>query len=112
MPIFQTGGYRVKASDVEKVKQAIKEFVAYVRESEPGTQMYLAWQQKDDPTHFLHLFIFQDEAAQARHGESDAVRRFESVYGPELVSDGVEFTDYAMVAGKRDRGGESGREAA
>lgn len=102
MPIYQTGGYRVKPGAVEKVKRAIKEFVAYVQANEPGTQMYLAWQQTDDPTHFLHLFIFEDEAAQVRHGESEAVKRFEAIYAPELASDEVEFTDYVMVAGKRD----------
>ena len=101
MPLYQTGGYRVKPSAVNKAKQAIKEFVAYVQANEPGTQMYLAWQQKDDPTRFLHLFIFADEAAQKRHGESDAVRRFEAVYSPELVGGEVVFTDYEMVAGKR-----------
>ena len=57
MPLYQTGGYRVKPSAVEKVKKAIKEFVAYVQANEPGTHMYLAWQKKDDPTCFLHLFI-------------------------------------------------------
>jgi quinol monooxygenase YgiN len=102
MPIFQTGGYRVKPAAVDQVKKAIKEFVTYVQANEPGTQMYLAWQQTDDPTHFLHLFIFEDEAAQVRHGQSEAVRRFEAVYGPELVGEEVEFTDYVMVAGKRD----------
>ena len=55
MPLYQTGGYQVKPSAVNKVKQAIKELVAYVQANEPGTQMYLAWQQKDDPTRFLHL---------------------------------------------------------
>ena len=74
MAIFQTGGYQVKASAVTKVKRAIQEFVEYVRTNEPGSQMYLAWQQKDDPTKFLHLFIFADAAAQKRHGESEAVR--------------------------------------
>lgn len=101
MPIYQTGGYRVKPSAVNKVKQAIKEFVAYVQANEPGTHMYLAWQQEDDPTHFLHLFIFEDATAQARHGESAAVRRFEAIYSPELVDREVVFTDYEMVAGKR-----------
>lgn len=101
MPLYQTGGYRVKPSAMNKVKQAIKEFVDYVKANEPGTQMYLAWQQTDDPTHFLHLFIFEDEAAQVRHGQSDAVKRFEEVYSPELVGEEVEFTDYVMVAGKR-----------
>jgi quinol monooxygenase YgiN len=100
LAIYQTGGYQVKASAVEKVKKAIQEFVAYVQANEPGTRMYLAWQQKDDPTRFLHLFIFEDEAAQARHGESDAVKRFESIYSPELVGGDVVFTDYEMIAGK------------
>ena len=100
MAIYQTGGYQVKASAVEKVKKAIKEFVAYVQANEPGTRMYLAWQQQDDPTRFLHLFIFEDEASQARHGESDAVKRFESIYSPELVGGEVVFTDYEMIAGK------------
>jgi quinol monooxygenase YgiN len=98
--IYQTGGYQVKASAVNKVKQAIKEFVSYVQANEPGTRMYLAWQQKDDPTRFLHLFIFEDAAAQERHGQSEAVKRFESVYSPELVGGDVVFTDYEMVAGK------------
>jgi quinol monooxygenase YgiN len=85
MPLYQTGGYQVKPSAVNKVKQAIKEFVAYVQANEPGTHMYLAWQQKDDPSHFLHLFIFKNAAAQTLHGQSEAVRRFESIYSPEWL---------------------------
>jgi quinol monooxygenase YgiN len=100
MAIYETGGYQVRSSGVNKVKQAIKEFVAYVQANEPGTQMYLAWQEKEDPTHFLHFFIFADEAARKRHGESEAVKRFEDVYTPELASDGVTFTQFEMVAGK------------
>lgn len=86
---------------MNKVKQAIKEFVAYVQADEPGAHMYLAWQQEDDPTRFLHLFIFENAAAQTRHGQSEAVKRFESIYRPELVGDEVVFTDYEMIAGKR-----------
>lgn len=100
MPIYQTGGYRVKPEAVEKVKQAIKVFVKYVQENEPGTKMYLAWQEKNDPTRFNHLFIFENEAAQARHGQSAAVRQFESTYSPELVGGEVVFTDYEMILGK------------
>ena len=100
MAIYQTGGYRVKPSAVEKVKEAIKVFVRHVQENEPGTKMYLAWQQKSDPTRFLHLFILEDAKAQARHGLSEAVKRFESVYSPELVGGDVVFTDYDMIAGK------------
>jgi len=100
MAIYQTGGYRVKPEAVEKVKQAIKVFVKYVQENEPGTKMYLAWQEKDDPTRFNHLFIFENEAAQARHGQSASVVRFEAAYSPELVGGDVVFTDYEMILGK------------
>ena len=101
MAIYQTGGYEVKASAVEKVKAAIQEFVRYVQGEEPGTLMYLAWQEQQNPTKFLHLFIFKDQAAMKKHGESEAVKRFESIYSPELVSKEVTFTDYEMIAAKR-----------
>jgi quinol monooxygenase YgiN len=98
MPIYQTAHYQVKPSAVEKVKNAIRTFVEYVKANEPRTRVYASWQQEDDPTRFVHIFIFEDEAAQTRHSESDAVRQFESAYSPELVGGPVVFTDYVLVA--------------
>ncbi len=98
MPIYQTATYQVKPQAVEKVKRAIDEFVRYVRDNEPGTRMYVAWQQQTDPTRFIHLFIFENEAAQSIRSESDAVKRFESIYSPELVGGDVVFTDFDQVA--------------
>ena len=101
MPIYQTAHYQVKASAVDKVTAAIADFVEYVAKNEPGSIMYTAWQQQDDPTKFVHLFEFEDEAAHQKHGTSDAVRRFEAVYRPELVSGSVVFTDYRQIATNR-----------
>jgi quinol monooxygenase YgiN len=98
MPIYQTAHYQVNEIAVEDVKAAIVEFVHYVRANEPGTRLYAAWQQVDDPTRFVHLFIFEDEAAQTAHGESAAVGKFESIYSPELSGGPVVFTDYVLVA--------------
>jgi quinol monooxygenase YgiN len=98
MPIYQTAHYRIRPQGVDKVKQAIVEFVDYVKKNEPGTTVYSAWQQEDDPTRFVHIFTFADEAAQTRHSESDAVKRFESLDSPELVGGPVVFTDYVLVA--------------
>jgi quinol monooxygenase YgiN len=98
MAIHQTAHYQVKAEAVEKVRASIEEFVAYVTANEPGTRLYAAWQQQDDPTKFVHLFIFDNEAAHQAHGGSAAVRRFEEVYGPELVGGPVIFTEYQLVA--------------
>ena len=101
MPICQTAHYRINAAAVDKVKAAIAEFVTYVGENEPEALMYTSWQEVDDPTKFVHLFIFVDEAAHEVHGRSEAVRRFESVYRPELVDGPVVFTDYTAVASNR-----------
>jgi quinol monooxygenase YgiN len=60
--------------------------------------MYVAWQQQDDPTRFIHLFIFEDTVALTIHSESEAVKRFESIYSPELVGGPVVFTDFNQVA--------------
>jgi quinol monooxygenase YgiN len=98
MPVYTIAQYRVNERAVNKVKKAIEEFVRYVKANEPGTKMYVAWQQKEDPTRFVHFFIFDDEAAHARHGASEAVKRFEAVYKPDLVGGNVVFTDYTMVA--------------
>lgn len=57
VPIYQTAQYQVKAPAVDKVKAAIAEFaeyVEYVAKNEPGSTMYTAWQQQDDPTRFVH----------------------------------------------------------
>ena len=78
---------------MDKVTAAIEEFVRCVRDNEPGTRFYAAWQQESDPTRFVHLFLFNDEHAHAVHGQSAAVWRFESVYSPELVAGPVVFTD-------------------
>ena len=98
MPIYQTAHYQVTADAVPTVRAAIEEFVAYVKANEPGTRVYSAWQERDDPTRFVHLFTFADEAAHEAHGGSDAVRRFEAVYRPVLVGGPVVFTDYDLVA--------------
>jgi quinol monooxygenase YgiN len=98
MAVYTIAQYRVKAQAVDKVKKAIEEFVRYVKANEPRTRLYVAWKQKEDPTRFVHFFIFEDEAAHEAHGRSAAVKRFQSVYSPELVGGDVVFTDYNMVA--------------
>jgi quinol monooxygenase YgiN len=98
VPIYQTAHYQVNPDAVDKVKAAITEFVDYVARSEPGTHVYTAWQQEDDPTKFVHLFEFADESAHQAHGNSAAVRAFEQVYQPELAAGPVVFTDYRLIA--------------
>ena len=98
MPIHTIAQYQVRLAGVDKVKLAVEDFTRYVRANEPGTRMYAAWQQKDDPTRFVHFFIFDDEAALLAHSRSEAVKLFEAAYRPELAGGDVVFTDYLPVA--------------
>jgi quinol monooxygenase YgiN len=98
VPTYTIAEYRVRPEGVEKVKRAIEEFVPYVKASEPGTRMYIAWQQQQEPTRFVHFFIFENEAAHLAHGRSEAVKRFEAAYRPWLEGGDVVFSDYNLIA--------------
>ncbi|SRR5260370_23808449 len=98
MPIQTIAEYRVRPEGVAAVKQAIEEFVPWVKKNEPCTRMYIAWQHQEDPTRFVHFFIFEDEAAHEAHSKSDAVKRFEAAYRPWLAGGHVIFTDYNAIA--------------
>ncbi len=97
MAIYKTARFKVRPEAQAKYKQAIKEFVAYIKDNEPGTHLYTALQEVEDATSFLHFFIFEDAAAEEIHRTSEAVKHFTSILYPETV-DGVVFTDYKLVA--------------
>jgi quinol monooxygenase YgiN len=97
MPIYQTARFQVRPESLAKCREAIKEFVRYVRDTEGNTLLYVALQEKDDPTKFFHYFIFQDEVARERHEDSDAITRFTSILYPETLAP-VEFTEFTIVA--------------
>jgi quinol monooxygenase YgiN len=89
----------VKPGTLEICKQAIREFVDCVRANEPETCMYLAMNRDDDPTRFVHVFIFENDIARDRHANSDAVKRFSAILYPNCVAP-VEFVEYTLVAEK------------
>jgi len=95
--IHQTAYFFVRDDALEVCRKAIREFVEYVRVNEPDTLLYTSLQEKENPNHFLHYFIFRDEQARDLHANSDAVNRFTSVLYPNLVAP-VEFTEYNLFA--------------
>ena len=61
MTIHQTADFVVHEGALEICENAIREFMDYVRANEPDTLLYTSLQEKDNPNHFLHYFIFRDE---------------------------------------------------
>jgi quinol monooxygenase YgiN len=97
VPIYQTARFQVKPESVDKCKQAVLDFIAYIGENEPQTLLYLAMNQHDSPTCFLHVFVFTDAAARDRHTYSEGVKRFTSVLYPECIAP-VEFQEFDAIA--------------
>ena len=93
MSIHQTAYFVVRDDALAVCKDAIREFIEYVRENEPNTFLYTSLQEKEHETHFLHYFIFRDENARQVHANSEAVNRFTSILYPNLIAP-VEFTEY------------------
>ena len=91
--VRQLARYQVRPEALERCLAAIREFVAYVRTNEPGTLRYDVWQERGDPTRFVHIFVFRDAEADRAHSESAQVKKFASVLYPECLSP-VEFIDY------------------
>jgi len=94
--IHELARYEVRPESLETCLAAIHEFVAYVRESEPGALRYEVWQEAERPTRFVHLFVWRDEEANRIHGESAAVKKFAGILYPNCLAP-VEFTVYRQV---------------
>lgn len=96
LALHELARYEVRPEALEECLAAIHEFVAYVRENEPGALRYEVWQEKEHPTRFVHIFVWRDEEANRIHGESDSVKKFAGILYPNCLAP-VEFIEYRQV---------------
>ena len=94
--VRQLARYQIRQKALEKCLAAVHEFVAYVRANEPGTLRYEVWQEQNDPTRFVHIFVFRDADADRIHSESAEVKKFAGILYPECLAP-VEFIDYQQI---------------
>jgi quinol monooxygenase YgiN len=94
--IRELARYEVHPEALPKCLAAIREFVAYVRDHEPGALRYEVWQQSSHPTHFVHIFVWKNEEASRIHAESAAVKKFAGILYPNCVKP-VEFVEYKQA---------------
>ena len=58
--------YRVKREKLKEIREAVVQFVTAVKENEPGTLFYEAYQGKGDLS-FFHVMTFEDGDSEERH---------------------------------------------
>ena len=98
-PLVRTASFRVKPEMLHEAEEVVRQFVAAVKDREPGTRLYVSLQDKDDPTRFLHLMIFEDDCGEDDHSATTWVTDFTDGLAPCL--DGgltmAEFTELAST---------------
>lgn len=79
--IHKLASYRVRLSEVSRVKEAISELITHVRKSEWGTLTYEVYQLQDEIS-FLHVMTFEDAQSEKDHQQSAHTRKFAEVLKP------------------------------
>jgi quinol monooxygenase YgiN len=95
MVVAKTARFAVRPDARARCEAAIREFVSAV-DGEPGTRVYLSLRESGDPTRFLHVMVFDDAEADARHRHAAHTRRFVATLYPQTL-DGVALNDFTVV---------------
>jgi quinol monooxygenase YgiN len=99
--IAKTAVFSVRPESLARCEEVIREFVDGVTVEEPGTRVYVSLRQQRDPTRFVHVMVFDDEAAESAHRGAERNRRFTAALYPHTL-EGVAFTDCSLVAPARE----------
>ena len=97
MPIYMTAQYQVYPNKVNKTKDSIRQLVRHVKLHEPLTTIYIAQQQILNPSKFIHILRFEDEAALKIHQSSPASAQFVQTVYPQTLNP-IEFMEYNLIA--------------
>ena len=62
-----------------------KELMAAVRANEPGNKVYQFCKSKSDPTTYVVMEIYADQAALEAHGKSEHFRTVGAKMGPSMA---------------------------
>ena len=101
MAIYMTAQWKCHPGAEARVEAALRQFVATIKEKEPGTRVYTALQEVEDVTSFMTYFIFEDETARDVHRSTEWVKKFTDVIYPQNEEQ-VTFTQYQLIASTED----------
>jgi quinol monooxygenase YgiN len=99
--IAKTAAFAVRPESLSRCEEVIRKFVDDVTSEEAGTRVYVSLRERRDPTRFVHVMVFEDEAAEAAHRDAERTHRFTAALYPHTL-DGVAFTDCSLVAPERE----------
>jgi len=99
--IAKTAAFAVRPESLARCEEVIRNFVDDVTSEKAGTRVYVSLRERRDPTRFVHVMVFEDEAAEAAHRDAERTHRFTAALYPHTM-EGVAFTDCSLVAPERE----------
>jgi quinol monooxygenase YgiN len=89
--------YQVKEDQIDANKEAVSDFIEKVKASGDSTYRYECFQSKKEPSHFVHVAFFDDEAAKDRFFAPDYFKEFSEGL-KSRCAEGPNATFYELVA--------------
>jgi quinol monooxygenase YgiN len=76
---------KIKEGSNAAFEAVAKELMAAVRANEPGNKVYQFCKSKTDPTTYVVMEIYADQAALEAHGKSEHFRTVGAKMGPSMA---------------------------
>ena len=92
--------YKVKPEAIPDVLKQIVDYIDTVRNKEPNIRVYESYQNKDDPTKFIHLAEFKDKDAEQTHKNAPYTKKFAKFLWP-LCEQEPQFIYMKMIGSAR-----------
>ncbi len=81
--------YKVKKSELAHVISLVNEFIDGIRNNEPDTVFYHAFQDPQNPANFMHVMTFKNKQAEEDHKNSSYRHKFREELYPLCVEEPV-----------------------
>lgn len=91
--------YKVKKDKINLIKNAIKDFIQGVKNTEPNTLYYTSY-QLENKQKFIHLMTFKDELSEEKHRKSQNTKKFVNVLYPNCEQEPI-FYKLNLLASNR-----------
>jgi quinol monooxygenase YgiN len=97
--IFRIARYSIQPEAIADCQAAIREIVGLTHD-EPGTLMYLVFQEAENPANLIHFSAYADAAAlQAHVTGQPMLDKINAVISPVMIGTPT-FTHYTLFDGK------------
>jgi quinol monooxygenase YgiN len=96
--IARTAEFEIKPDKKQEVIEAIERFTRTVHVSEPGSKLYVSFQDKKNQNKFIHIMVFENEGAELKHKTAGYTQEFTEIVN-KACKKKIIFKEFNFVGG-------------